>query len=106
MESYFQYSPVLTTVGSTALPLSKVDYPAITICSQGKHAYPRLSNSLYEVPYALKKNSELYTTCHHSLKNSTKQSMYLISNKNFVTVYNSCRFLVLLLSGYFALYHS
>jgi hypothetical protein len=31
-----KYSPVLTTVGSTALPLSQVDYPAITICSQGK----------------------------------------------------------------------
>ena len=30
-------SPVLTSVGSTALPLSHVDYPAITICSQGRY---------------------------------------------------------------------
>lgn len=28
-------NPVLTSVSSTGLPLRKVDYPAITLCSQG-----------------------------------------------------------------------
>ena len=28
-------APVLTSVSSTGLPLRKIDFPAITICSQG-----------------------------------------------------------------------
>ena len=31
----WQDSPVLTTVGTTAHPIYKIDFPAITICSQG-----------------------------------------------------------------------
>ena len=31
----WQDSPVLTSIKSTGLPLQKIDFPAITICSQG-----------------------------------------------------------------------
>ena len=32
----WQEKPVLTTVTTTALPVSQVDFPALTICSEGK----------------------------------------------------------------------
>ena len=32
----WQDKPVLTTVTTTALPISQVEFPAITICSEGK----------------------------------------------------------------------
>ena len=39
-------APVLTSISSTGLPLQKVDFPAITICSQGfiKVIYITISN--------------------------------------------------------------
>jgi hypothetical protein len=38
--SYYLYAdwqekPVLTTVTTTALPVTQVDFPAVTICSEG-----------------------------------------------------------------------
>ena len=32
----WQEKPVLTTVTTTALPVSQVDFPALTICSEGE----------------------------------------------------------------------
>jgi hypothetical protein len=32
----WQSNPVLTTVTSTALPISQVTFPAVTICSEGE----------------------------------------------------------------------
>ena len=32
----WQEKPVLTTVTTTALPVSHVDFPAVTICSEGE----------------------------------------------------------------------
>ena len=40
----WQRNPVLTTVTTTALPVSQVPFPAVTICSEGKY-------STHEIPF-------------------------------------------------------
>ncbi len=45
-ETYSTWSetPVVTTIGSTALPITALDFPAVTLCSPGNDL-----NSLYKI---------------------------------------------------------
>jgi len=36
MYADWQEKPVLTTVTTTALPVSEISFPAVTVCSEGK----------------------------------------------------------------------
>ena len=70
----WQSQPVLTTIGTTGLPIEKIKFPAITICGQGS-SKDILNNAMFR---------QLGTYLASQGKNISEMSEEEVSSKNFI----------------------
>ena len=70
----WQSHPVLTTIGTTGLPIEKIKFPAITICGQGS-SKDILNNAMF-------RQLENYLVSQG--KNISEMSEEEVSSKNFI----------------------
>ena len=73
----WQNQPVLTTIGTTGLPIEKIKFPAITICGQGS-SKDILNNAMFR---------QLGTYLASQGKNISEMSEEEVSSRFYILVY-------------------
>ncbi len=86
-ENYSQWKnePVITTLTSTGLPISKVDLPAVVICSQGYSAQIMLS-AYYKLVFEYLEEEKGFV--NEAITPLDMANIFLKRNQNRVNCYN------------------
>ena len=80
----WQNQPVLTTIGTTGLPIEKIKFPAITICGQGS-SKDILNNAMFRQlgTYLASQGKNISEMSEEEVSSKMSYSSSCLSNKNY-----------------------